>query len=279
MESDNLNLEPFVQKDKQVMTVPNWQELDSNLVVGFSTRQGGISPVPFATLNVGLHVFDKVQNVMANRRTVSKILKFPLEKWVMGEQIHSSAIKKVQKNDSGLGVFSLDDAVSGVDGLYTKEQGILLVSLYADCTPLYFFSPKDKITGLAHAGWRGTVDKIGPKMVKIWNEVEGIATEDIHVLIGPSISKQAYEVDKNVIDQVHQVINIDDTPPYEQVSDEHYLLDLKELNRLLLRRAGIKEDQIMKSNFCTATNNDLFFSHRKEKGKTGRMMSYIGYRN
>lgn len=270
-----MTTEIFKQNDN-LLFVPAWMEQDQRLLVGFSTRLGGVSLNEYTSLNVGLHVNDVYQDVIQNRKVVANKLNFDLEDWVIGEQVHGSEIKEIDSTLKGSGTYSTDSAISGVDGLYTNEKGILLVSLYADCTPLYFYSKKDGYIGLAHAGWRGTVEEIGPKMIKCWLD-KGITLENIRVMIGPSIGKAAYRVDTKVIDQVDQVIGVVDHKPYEEIEAGQFLLDLKQVNYILLKKAGLQDNQIEVSQYCTATSTDLFFSHRKEKGKTGRMMSFIGY--
>lgn len=271
--------EPFCHHVQEYMEIVHWMKENPRLIAGFSTRLGGISDAPYTCLNVGFHVHDKDQDVLKNRMILAEKLQFPLEDWVVAEQIHKANIKKVEKGDKGKGAFCLEDAIKGADGLYTQTKGILLVSLYADCTPLYFFSPNNEMIGLAHAGWRGTVARIGPKMVQLWNEEEKIELRDIQVVIGPCISQDVYQVDDLVISEVNKLLDPTDPTPYKKVAKGQYQLDLKALNYLLLLKAGLKPQQIKISQYCTFKNNDLFYSHRKESGKTGRMMSFIGYKN
>ena len=270
--------EPFIKTEDDLLLIPEWEKKGHNLTAGFTTRLGGGGQSPYDSLNVGLHVSDDDSIVINNRQMVSVKLDFPIEQWVVGEQIHNSNIKKVTSSDGGKGAQSLTSAVKDIDGLYTKDKDILLVSLYADCVPLYFFSPKHEMIGLAHAGWKGTVGKIGPKMIEIWKN-EGIDPNDILVIIGPSISQQQYEVDHNVIKAVDQVLPQTDTPPYIQSRPGHFLLDLKTLNKQLLIAAGIPSHCVKISQYCTARKTDLFFSYRKEQGRTGRMMSFIGLKS
>lgn len=270
--------EPFQRVHDSYLQIAHWMNQDCSLIAGFSTRKGGVSKHSYKSLNVGFHVDDNEDDVRKNRLILAGVLQFPLEHWVVAEQVHGTKVEKVTLQHRGKGAFCLGDALKGVDGIYTKEKGILLVSLYADCVPLYFYSKKDNTVGLAHAGWRGTVGGIGQEMIRLWTKKEHIPLENIEVAIGPSISKEAYLVDDFVIRQVARLINQDDPAPYEKISENQYLLDLKLLNYLLLRKMGLKNEQIRISNYCTANNNDLFFSHRYEKGKTGRMMSFIGFR-
>ncbi len=176
----------------------------------------------------------------------------------------------------GKGTTDYQSAIAGTDGLYTEEARLLLALCFADCVPLYFMAPKHGMIGLAHAGWKGTVKNIAGEMVRLWHECEQIPLEDIYVVIGPSIGACCYIVDDRVITRVDRVLEGEEKLPYKQVSIGQYALDLKELNKVLLIKAGIHEEHIDVSGYCTSCADHLFFSHRRDQGKTGRMMAFIG---
>jgi polyphenol oxidase len=271
--------EIFQQKsNEEVLFLDDWRLMMPRLVVGFTTKKGGYSKGEFTGLNLGLHVHDDADDVRLNRQKLAEVLEFPIEKWVCSEQIHDNRIEKVTQNDCGKGVFHYDTAVAGADGLYTNEANILLALCFADCVPLYFFAPKHKLVGLAHAGWKGSVKNIAGEMIRLWVEEEKVRHADIYAAIGPSIGKCCYIVDDRVIDLVKKVV--EDSAYkynlYQETSKGQYALDLKELNRQLLLKAGIPKQNILVSGYCTSCADELFFSHRRDKGKTGRMMSFIG---
>ncbi|MDQ0206435.1 peptidoglycan editing factor PgeF [Alkalicoccobacillus murimartini] len=247
------------------------------LTAGFTTRHGGVSQSPFSSFNLGLHVADSDRDVVNNRHKLAEELGYPLSTWIVGEQVHETKIVKVSKQDAGLGTESLQSAIAGTDGLYTRDTGILLTSLYADCVPLFFIAPSYQTIGLAHAGWKGTVGQIGPRMISRWQSEEGIEAKDIHVLIGPSISGEAYEVNDVVIKAVDHCLSVEMKKPYIQKENGRFLLDLKQLNKSLLLQAGIHESNIYLSSICTFSDERMF-SHRGDHGTTGRMMSVIGQR-
>ncbi|NEU29451.1 peptidoglycan editing factor PgeF [bacterium LRH843] len=269
-------MEPFIHKHKRYLSLDLWQQAVPNLVAGFSTRLDGKSDVPFNGLNVGFHVGDSKEKVRDNRHLLAHDLNFALTQWVGSEQVHEASIRKVTQVDAGRGSDCLDTALPRTDGIYTAEQNLLLTSLYADCVPLYFCAPKHQLIGLAHAGWRGTVQLIGPKMIRLWNELEHIPLKDIQVVIGPCISQAAYEVDEKVIKEVNACLVDKNDLPYERLNDK-YVLDLRKLNKQLLMNEGLSEQNICVSSICTTADKRMF-SHRAEGGKTGRMMSFIGLR-
>ncbi len=267
--------EAFVGNNDLYLSVEPFCKLNNRLIVGFSTRNNGCSIKPYNSLNLGLHVQDNVQDVITNRNKLATKLGIPLSNWVLADQVHGNQIKKVHVENCGAGTLNLNNVISNTDGLYTFAENVLLCSLYADCVPLYFYAPNYRIIGLAHAGWKGTVAQIGPNMIRLWTEKEHIPLKEIYVAIGPSISQGYYEVDDFVISKVKNVLNSNSPFPYEEISPNKYLLNLKELNKQLLIRAGVKEEQIFVSNYCTYNESELFFSYRREQ-KTGRMMSFIG---
>ncbi|EIT85007.1 hypothetical protein A374_11935 [Fictibacillus macauensis ZFHKF-1] len=271
-----MNAEPFIQQG--IVFSVQEKMVPVGLTIGITSRTGGVSVPPYESLNAGFHVGDDPLDVVRNRTLISEAISVPLSRWVGSEQVHEATIQKVTKEHAGRGAKDLQSALARTDGLYTSDPSILLTSLYADCVPLFFISKKNGLVGLAHAGWKGTAAKIGAKMVELWVEKEQVASDDITVVIGPSIGRCCYEVNNYVIEQMKAAASIL-TPAliYEETSEDTYQLDLKEMNRHILLSAGIKEDNIHVSTYCTSCQNDLFFSHRKEQGQAGRMMSYIGY--
>lgn len=265
----------YAGRDDSLLSIEKWEN-DYNLVAGMTTRHGGFSQHPYTSLNVGFHVGDHSEHVLINRETVAEKLSFPLTDWVVGKQPHGHKIFKVHREDASKGALSEETAIDGVDGLYTAERGILLVSLYADCVPLYFFEDRNQIVGIAHAGWKGTIANIAGNMVETWRK-EGIDAENIQVVIGPSIGQCCYEVNDTVMDEVTKLKLEEDVS--RKSANGKYMLNLKILNKWLLMRAGISEQAISISQRCTSCSNSTLFSHRKEKGKTGRMMAYIGLKH
>lgn len=274
MKGDFEMSEPFVLQNETALFVKVWSNKFTGLRAGISTRNGGVSELPFESLNLGLHVNDKQEMVIQNREIFAKQNNILIDNWICPEQIHGNQIKKVSKADIGKGVYSLNDLVEKVDGLYTLEKGITLTAGFADCVPLFFFAPNQKLIGIAHAGWKGTVGNIVKAMVNAW-EQEGVAPSEIHTVIGPSICHNCYIVDNVVIRKVDQALHQDSIRPYEEITSGQFLLDLKELNKQLMIQAGILLENIEITSYCTSCHNDIFFSHRKERGATGRMMAFI----
>lgn len=271
-------MDPFEMNQSEIMLISEWQNDYPHLMAGFTTKNGGVSSPPFQSFNLGLHVNDNIEHVRDNRKKLAELTGFELAKFVCSDQVHGSNVFKVTSHDAGKGVLEYDTAIPSTDAIYTSEPNLLLTSCYADCVPLYFFVPSKKIVGLAHAGWKGTVKGIAEKMITTLEGNEKVRKDDILVAIGPSIRDCCYNVDDIVINEVKKVLDGKDPSVYNEVSPGQYRLNLASLNKLMLIRAGVKRENILFSSLCTSCEEALFFSHRRDKGKTGRMMSFIGYR-
>lgn len=270
--------EPFVSTHDSFYTIKDWHEAIPGLVAGFSTKIGGRSTGDFASLNTGFHVNDRPEDVRANREALGQLLGLPAAAWVGACQTHGSRIARVTPADSGKGALHYDSSLPDTDGLYTEETGILLTLCFADCVPLYFLSRKHKRVGAAHAGWKGTVLGIGASLVEQWKK-DGIKPEEIEAVIGPSICQNCYKVDSRVIDKASQWLDGRHPLPFSPVAGEaeQFQLSLQELNKLILIKAGVPQQNIRSTKRCTSCSTE-FFSHRRDKGTTGRMLGFIGWK-
>jgi YfiH family protein len=152
---------------------------------------------------------------------------------------------------------------------------VLLVLAFADCVPIFYYAPKFGRVGIAHAGWKGTTLGIAAKMVEKWGN-DGIPKEDIQIVIGPSICGTCYIVDERVIRAARRWTVKETELPYVETTPGQYALDLKALNKLILKQTGIADGQIRVTGLCTSCREEDFFSHRRDRGHTGRMLGFIG---
>lgn len=270
-------MEPFVLQKQSFFSIQPWTDQFTGLTAGMTTKNDGESKEPYLSLNLGFHVGDELASVCANREKLGTQLEFPLQDWVGAEQTHDIHIRKVSKADRGKGSISYDDSFKNTDGFYTNEPGILLTLCYADCVPLFFIAPKKRMVGVAHAGWKGTVKQIAAHMIELWRQ-EGIESKDIFVAIGPSICEKCYIVDKHVIDLVQNILEDVEEKPYNLITAGQYSLNLQKTNKLLLEKAGVPAQNIVVTGYCSSCDHSQFFSHRRDHGQTGRMLSFIGWK-
>lgn len=275
-------MEPFLPsaKEPSLFLLPRLSI--EGVTAGFTGRAGGVSGEPWASFNMGLHVGDSDEHVVRNRERLTETLGWPFEAFTCAEQVHGNRVYCVTEKDRGRGRQSLDDAIAGCDGIMTDVPGVLLVSFYADCVPLYFYDPVRRAAALAHAGWRGTAGKIAEATARAMHEAYGSRPDQLLAAIGPSIGGCCYEVDGPVIGEMNRVMEELALPEaarrvcMKELENGKAALDLKEINRQIMIKAGILPSRIEMSTWCTGCRTDLFYSHRMESGRTGRMASWIG---
>ncbi len=240
---------------------------------GFSTRIGGVSKEHLTSLNLGLKKNDARENLLENYHRICKALSINERDLVMTRQTHDDHIRLVTEEDKGKGLMKERDYDS-VDALMTGERGLPMIIFSADCVPLYFLDTKQKAIALAHAGWRGTVKKIGQKTLFKMREAFGTNPKDVLLAIGPSIGKCCFEVDKDVVEEFERVFPFA-AEVIEQVSEKKYHIDLWKTNELMMLEMGILEGNIAIASICTMCHKDLFYSHRGDHGKTGSLGAFL----
>ncbi|MCG8403254.1 MAG: peptidoglycan editing factor PgeF [Firmicutes bacterium] len=240
----------------------------------FTTRHGGVSAAPFDALNLDFKVGDDPGSVAANRKRACALIGAGFDRLVAGNQVHGNRVVTVDDSHAGRGARSETDALPDVDAMVTAVPGLVLSSYYADCVPLFCLDPVRRVAALAHAGWKGSVLRIGERTVRHMADKHGCRPGDVLVAIGPSVGPCCYEVDGPVMSRVEKCLpGVSGLAAY--VKPGHWRLDLPGLNRRVLLEAGVREENITMSGYCTACRGDLFFSHRAQKGRTGRMASFI----
>lgn len=240
----------------------------------FSTRLGGVSAGEFTSMNMAFNRGDNPENVTENYKRICKSAGFDFDSLTASAQDHNTFVRAVTSENKGVGIYKPRDLQS-VDALITNEKGVTLVTYYADCTPLFFVDTKQKAIGLAHAGWRGTVGRIGEKVVNKMTELYGTNPADIVAAIGPAISVCCYEVDKPCADNFYALSDLDSSRFVFPKENGKYMIDLLETNRQILVAAGVKNENITVSDVCTNCNSELLWSHRATKGKRGTMSAFM----
>ncbi|PHS38953.1 MAG: hypothetical protein COB07_07510 [Sulfurovum sp.] len=227
------------------------------------------SDFPYA-FSLALHTGEDVENIIANRESLSKLLQSEKDlHFIVANQTHSDNIRIIRKKESQ-GWKQLEDAIEDCDALITDVEGIVLSILTADCVPILLYDGEREVVGAVHAGWKGTKAQIVSKTVKKMTEVYGSDPKNIIAGIAPSIGPCCYEVGSDVAEHFF------DTPEGVSAVGEKYMLDLPLINKDQLLDAGLKEEHIEMSHVCTACEVEQFFSYRKEQGCSGRFMSMIG---
>lgn len=195
------------------------------------------------------------------------VLRIPKERIYRAKQVHGTDVAVINQDNV------LNSSLGEKDGLVTNVKGMALSTYHADCVPIYFYDSVKLVIGLAHAGWKGTLNNINKvvleKMVKNFD----CNIQDIKVGIGPSIGPCCYEIGEDV-EKLFKVQYPDDMDIIKRVNGKMYL-DLWKVNKKNLLEAGIVNKNIFLSGYCTSCNVGELYSYRKEKGTKNRMIAAI----
>lgn len=250
-----------------------WLNEDTRLVHAVFTRAGGVSQPPFASLNLGHTVGDDPVAVQINHARVYRALGIARSRVVTCHLTHSADVLVVRATDGG--------RVAGRgDAIVTADAGVYLSMRFADCAPILLHDPVRRAVGLAHAGWRGTVKNVAGAVVRTMVDDLGCSPDNLIAVVGPAIGPCCYEVGQDVIQAVEAVlpaqpVSGDSRPLFVRRNGGQAHFDLWEANRRQLKAAGA--GRVVIAGLCTACRTDRFFSHRAERGKTGRFGVVIGY--
>lgn len=230
-----------------------------NLTAVFSTRKGGFSPEPYDSLNMGLTTDDKNDTINHNRSLFFDTLSISQANTAKMSQVHSDTVKNVgEAGDTG-----------NCDGMVSDTSNVFLCGTFADCAAVIVFDPQRKAVGLFHVGWRGLASEIARKGVEKIIRTYGVDPCTLLVGISPHIKSCCFEVGKDVSCLFGSSF-------FTENGGDRGCLSIEDIIINQLCNIGVKRENIERSAYCTSCDNELFFSHRKNKGKTGRMMAVVG---
>ena len=236
----------------------NWIEADwpaaKNIHAAVTLRTGGSSQGAFSSLNPALHVNDKFENVLANRKTLSAMLNLPAAPvWL--EQVHGNRVIKVDP------LTQLEQA----DASYSDQAGVVCTVMTADCLPILLATTEGTKIAAIHAGWRGLLAGI------IRHTVEALDTSNLLAWLGPAIGPDCFEVGSDVRNAfVNKTAKF--ATGFKQKNQNKYLADIYQLATIELATMGVT--QVYGGGFCTVTDKKRFYSYRRD-GETGRMATLI----
>lgn len=227
------------------------------IVFGFSTIKGGVSPAPFG-MNLSIATNDTKENVYRNREIFFERLGINIQEVNFQKQVHSTDLIKIESPG-----FAGD-----CDATFTDKPGVFLTVSVADCLPVFIYDPVKKNVAGIHAGWRGTADGITLKTIeKIKNDLNS-NPEDMIVFVGPCISQDKFEVGEEVGELYNEDVKF--------FRDGKYFIDIRSENVKQLLKAGVVEANIEHSSLCTFSERELLHSYRRDGKNSGRMFGVIG---
>ena len=241
--------------------------IDEN-IVAFSTERGCKDATqPYDGLNITYYTGDAPEHIAISRRMLSQVmLGISNERLILPRQVHGTEIAEVTKDN-------LDNKFDGIDALITTLPGTCIGVSTADCVPILIYDTRARAIGAAHAGWRGTVNRIGRKTIETIIKRYGSKPEDLKIVIGPSIGPESFEVGDEVYDAFNEAHFPMDQIAFKQNGKWH--IDLWQANALDLQQIGVPKDNIEIAGICTYQQHERFFSARRLGIKSGRIYTGI----
>ncbi len=232
------------------------------VVAAFPTREGGVSPAPYDSLNLGLSVADARDNVVENRRRLCEALGLPLGRLVVPGQVHETTLAEVGEREAGRGSVDPGDVIKRTDALLTAGAGLGLAISYADCVPVVIVARADdgrSLFATVHAGWRGMLAGIVGQAAR----TRARRGRLLGAVVGPSIGPRCFAVDAGLGARFAARF-----PGSADASS----VDLWTCARQELAAAGVPLAAVTLTELCTCSDG-RFFSHRRERGLTGRHLA------
>ena len=256
----------------KLITYKNLEKHSDKIVHFTSTRMGGTSKDLYDSLNLGLFTDDNPECISKNRALLCSELGINNNCLISVHQIHGTDTMLIDKDFLKLPIEERKDKLEGYDALITNIPKICIVVTTADCVPIILFDSKNKAVAAIHSGWRSTLNNILKETIQKMEEAYGTKPEDLIASVGPCISKKVYEVGYDVFTEFTSR-NAETESFFTAKENGKFLFDIREVVRLQLLKIGVKNIEV--SPYCTYTNDDLFFSARRQGLKSGRMLSGI----
>ena len=248
------------------------------LVHAFLTRRGGVSGGCYGDLNFSSREGDRPEDVAANWQRLAESFQLDLPQFVLMQQTHGDRIITLDTRDpEPVADRPLPpEAVYVCDALVTDRPGLAIGVKTADCVPLFLVDRVRRVIGVVHAGWRGTALNIAGQAVDAFVDRFGSQPGDIVAAIGPAIGPCCYEVDTTVYEALKGYAGEDGQPFFRPgASPGRWMLDLALANRGQLARRGVPDGNIFSGSHCTSCRSEVFFSHRRDRGRTGRHFNFL----
>lgn len=239
----------------------------------FSTRLGGWSRGPLASMNMAFHNGDREAVVLANRQHFFETFGLDYLLLTGARQEHGTEIGFFGPADRGHGALP-QTARRSCDALITTQPGLTLAAYAADCLLLFFYSPRRRVVALAHAGWRGTLGGIAGKLVERLRSSCHCEPAELLVALSPAVCQSCYSLDDEQAN-LFTAAGWGEAAGLQTLPGGRRSFDLENVNRLQLLQAGVQDGNVAGGGWCTSCREDLFYSYRRDRGRTGRMIGFI----
>ena len=242
---------------------------------GFSTRVGGVSPVPFDSLNMSLTRDDNKANVFRNYRIFCDAFGLDHGSLVLVNHEHGTNVVRVDRSFCGRGLTR--EPLPSCDGMVTDDPAVTLVTLHADCSCVYLYDPEHGAIGLAHAGWKGTLKRVAQRLAEKLTAEYGSNPRRIIGAIGPRICFDCFEVGEEIGEEFAREFDFDGIAKPGKRGKAYADIEAALLIQLL--DAGLLPGNLSTMGLCTFERSDLFFSYRRDRTQTGAMIGFLKLNN
>lgn len=256
------------KKGVRYLVVPAF-EAAGGVTCAVSTRVGGVSPKPYDKLNFSRSRENNEENYQENMRRFAMAAGFDAQRAIASRYEHGNVFYHAEGKDAGRGVV-LEELSQFCDGLYTSEMNLPLITYHADCVPLIFYDPIIRSVAICHAGWRGVAGHIVREAITAM-QTAGSSAGDILAAVGPCISVKHFEVQNDVRDIYTNAFGDE----VIELRGGRVFVDLPKACAKDMLGSGLNPGNITLSDICTYDNKRLFYSHRRDKGRTGAMAAVI----
>lgn len=261
----------FYENDGIVTVHSNMLNRQSRIIHGFTTRLGGVSPVPFDTLNFSFSRADAHKNVIENFHRLANSRKLNYNSFVLVNHEHGNKAIRVDRRDCGRGLFR--EPLPYCDGLVTDDPDVTLITIHADCGGIFLYDNVNHVIGLAHSGWKGTLYRMGKKLVEAMVIEYGSDPNNIKAALSPCICFDCFEVDDSLGDEfIREFRCVELAKP---AGPGKAYVNIEAALSIQLFEAGIQPSNLSLMHHCTVEESKHFYSYRRDGKGTGAMASYL----
>jgi len=258
-----------VKQGKLQFMQPDWVP-PGKLAAGFTTRNGGSSRPPYNSLNLGFGAGDQPSQVEANRAVVARAFNLEPHLLLTVRQVHGTEILVIDQPNLEVSHFQRVES----DAIITNQRQVLVGILVADCFPVLLYDRNRHVAAVIHLGWRGAAAGLLERTIAAMRDIFDCQAADLCAAVGPGIAAHSYEVDRPVRDAFRR-----GTDQWGRIATEvrlgHWQLDLQKSLVLQLDAAGIQRSAVDIVEACTCCHKEMFFSYRRDQGRTGRQMGFV----
>ena len=237
----------------------------------FTTRYGGVNEGIFASFNLGSNRGDEPEKVRENYRRLCELFGVGIDDCAVTKQVHENVVRIVDKRDRHV---CMSDVPYEADGIVTKEKGLPIICMVADCVPVLLWDGVNQVIGAIHCGWRSSVGDILRNAVEAMESL-GAKAEYIHAAIGPAIGRCCFETDDDVPEAIEKYLDGETEGLFDRRADGKTMVDLRAANARRLLQLGLREENIDISDECTFCSHEKYWSHRYTKGNRGSQAAVI----